>query len=40
VNFRSLPRPSSPPDARASTMSPYLLDPYFFPSVVKEQILY
>ncbi len=26
VAFRSLPRPSSPPDAKASTVCPYYLD--------------
>jgi hypothetical protein len=36
VAFRSLLRPSSLPDARAFTVRPYYLDPYFFPSVVKE----
>jgi hypothetical protein len=37
VAFRSLLRPSSLPDAKASAVRPYYLDPYFFPSVVKEQ---
>ena len=36
VAFRSPLRPSSLPDARAFTVRPYYLDPYFFPSVVKE----
>ena len=36
VAFRSLLRPSSLPDAKASAVRPYYLDPYFFPSVVKE----
>ena len=35
--FRSPLRPSSLPDAKASTIRPCYLDPYFFPSVVKEQ---
>ena len=34
--FRSPLRPSSLPDAKASTIRPCYLDPYFFPSVVKE----
>ena len=38
VAFRSLLRPSSLPDAKASTVRPYYLDPYFFPSVVKEHV--
>jgi hypothetical protein len=37
VAFRSPLRPSSLPDAKASTIRPCYLDPYFFPSVVKEQ---
>ena len=36
VAFRSLLRPSSLPDAKASAVRPYYLDPYFVPSVVKE----
>ena len=36
--FRSPLRPSSLSDAKASTVRPYYLDPYFFPSVVKEQL--
>jgi hypothetical protein len=38
VAFRSLLRPSSLPDAKASAVRPYYLDPYFFPSVVKEHL--
>ena len=35
VNFRSLPRPSSPPDAKTSTICPYYLDQTSFPYLSK-----
>ena len=38
VAFRSPLRPSSLPDARAFTVRPYYLDPFFFPSIVKEHL--
>ena len=44
--YRSLPRPSSPPRAKASTVCPYLLDPRFtlvgsqYYAIVKEQSSY
>ncbi len=40
VDYRSMSRPSSPLNAKASTIRPYFLDPSLFliPSVVKEQI--
>ena len=37
MDFRSLPRPSSLSDAKASTVCPLYLDPKFLPSVFKEQ---